>query len=75
LIVTLRARDGRDYETWADDAAVTVEDRAKLDSYEALGEIEVRALEEKEGDALIELPNETIASGRRIWVKAASIVG
>lgn len=73
-IVRLQDADGKRYETWADRTKVTVTDPAKIEEHEARGMVRVRAVELGEQQTLIELPNETLSGGRRVWIKRDAIV-
>jgi|RhiMetdeSRZDD1v2_1073273.scaffolds.fasta_scaffold00279_6 hypothetical protein len=73
-IVRLSDRSGRSHETWADRRQVEVENPDQLGTHSATGAVDVRAVEVDEDGALIELPNETMVGGRRVWIAMASIV-
>jgi hypothetical protein len=73
-IVRLSDRSGRSHETWADRRQVKVENPEQLGNHSAIGAVDVRAVEVDEDGALIELPNDTMVGGRRVWVAMTSIV-
>jgi hypothetical protein len=66
-IVRLKGKDGSSYETWADKREVDIQSSSTAT-------VAVRAIEGSQDSALIELPNESMVGGRRVWVAMSSIV-
>lgn len=69
---------GKEYESWADSRAVQLlegEDERSLESSEAQGLVTVRVVDNDatNGLLLVELPEQVIMGGRRVWVPAGSV--
>ena len=69
--------DRRELESWASADLVTVEggDEGGLDEGVARGLVRVRLVEEDRagGRALVELPQELVLGGRRLWVPSEAL--
>jgi len=64
----------RVYETWADSRDVRVL-KGDLDDAQALGEVDVVVVsrEPARKAVLVELPNEVVLGGRRVWVPTSRV--
>lgn len=64
LLVEVKGKDGKTHETWAEKEQVEAGSNTMV----------VREIQDSDENILIELPNETTAGGRRLWVPKSILV-